>query len=294
MEVYAHSEVSRMERGERGGGGVHSVHFNCLSRNWDKAEFIDNTPQSLASNCDYTPKCLDVGSGSSVLKRVFVPIPTNGELDPTLMAELPCQVAPTTDSGRCTIAENNSSYSSSRNINVKKASAVVRTDSLMETANRRNNELDATVMDNPLICTALSSSKATNSPNRKEHEVKMYLTAYVYPILMDAIVHLLCRGAGNIKQGTPHLSIFTRSIRKQCCLVRFALLSSDFYDTCFSSVIVLHNYLIEKKEGLRGLRTDQKEINNVMDKAFMDRQIVPVLTKVPSRNNFNLLLSLPR
>ncbi len=68
------------------------------------------------------------------------------------------------------------------------------------------------------------------------------------------------------------------------------------FSICISFVTVLHKYLMEKKEGLEGfqlLRTNQKGANNVMDKTFMDLQIVPVTTKVPSRNNLNLLLSLP-
>ncbi len=223
MEVCTHSEVSRMERGERETGGVHSVHFNCLSSNWDAAEFTDNTPQSLASNCDYTPKCLDGDSGSSILKSVFVPTPTNGgeELDPTLVAELPCQAAPTTDSVRCIIAGGISNYSSSRNINVKDDAAAM-TDRLMEITKSRSNRLDATVMDNPLIRPASSSSKAVNRLKRREHEVKTYLTAYVYPILLDAIVHLLYNGPGDVKQGR-HLVIVVRFIVKQCCHVCFVI-----------------------------------------------------------------------
>ncbi len=294
IEVYTHSEVSRMERGERETGGVHSVHLNCLSSNWDAAEFIDNTPQSLASNCDYTPKCLDGDSGSSILKSVFVPTPTNGgeELDPTLVAELPCQAAPTTDSVKYVIAGNITNYSSSRNINVKDA-ATAMTDRLMETTKSRSNKLDATVMDNPLIRPASSSSKAMNRLKRREQEVKMYLTAYVYPILMDAIVHLLYNGAGNIKQGR-HLVICIWFIVKQCCHVSLIIFPLIFL-ICIPSVTVLHKYLMEKKEGLERfqlLRTNQKGANNVMDKTFMDLQIIPVATKVPSRNNFNLLLSL--
>ncbi len=102
MEVWAHRGVLALERGRRDTGGVHPAHPNYLSSNCDTTEFIDDTAQSLASDCGYTPKCWDKDSGSSILKSLFVPIPTNDgkELDPKLVTELPCQVSPTADSIR--------------------------------------------------------------------------------------------------------------------------------------------------------------------------------------------------
>ncbi len=56
-------------------------------------------------------------------------------------------------------------------------------------------------MDNPLLRPASSSSKAVNRLKRREQEIQTYLTAYVYPILLDAIVHLLYIGPSDTKQG---------------------------------------------------------------------------------------------
>ncbi len=116
-----------MARVEREIGGIRSVHSNCLSSNWDAPEQLieGNAPQTLASDCDYVPKCWDGDSVSNIRKSTFVPTPAIGGevLSPMLVVEqLPYQAAPTTDDSiRSVIAQNIKAYSSpsSRNINVK-------------------------------------------------------------------------------------------------------------------------------------------------------------------------------
>ncbi len=151
----------------------------------------------------------------------------------------------------------------------------------METTANRRNKLD--VVDNPLLHSASSASKAdVNCLKRREQEIQTYLTAYVYPILLGAIVHLLYVGANDTKQGTYRsYSFYFRLI------VQFTWISHSIGIP--SAHTVLHEYLIEKKEGLeksselvRRNKQQNDGSNNVKDKTFMDLKIYPVITKVYS------------